>query len=204
MPRLLLIILLLPMLAEARLDSNKYILRDCTPSLHILNIDAPKKTHNSNNLRKKTGQAWFAKGTSMRLQGVVLNQDCIPLYNAKIEIWHNDTKGIAFNEQHDRHFSASGRQFTNNEGEFEFLTIIPGTISGNETPHINIRIKRDGYKDLITKLYFPLHKMNNNDPFFLKYRNQLPIMEHILHDNYEDKIYNIQLILRGNSKHKFY
>lgn len=128
-----------------------------TPSMKVdfLHNNEIGKT---NNLWRKTGLAVPAVGQPIYIRGVVLDKKCVPVPDAVIQIWQADAKGNYFVEGDDKanidpYFSASGTAYTNNLGEYSFITILPGSAE-DERPYIRFRVKQRGFKTLRTKMYF--------------------------------------------------
>jgi protocatechuate 3,4-dioxygenase beta subunit len=48
---------------------------------------------NSNNLRRKSGEGYFATGRKIKIIGRVMDASCIPIPDAIVEIWHADAFG---------------------------------------------------------------------------------------------------------------
>ncbi|MDN5211882.1 hypothetical protein QQ020_07460 [Fulvivirgaceae bacterium BMA12] len=89
----------------------------------------------------------------LKVVGQLFGADCqAPIPNALINVWHCD------HEQHydmeTQEFRCYGRFYTNENGEYWFKSIIPPPVAGRPK-HIHFLVKKiDGYKELVTQLYF--------------------------------------------------
>jgi protocatechuate 3,4-dioxygenase beta subunit len=95
-------------------------------------------------------------GSRLRINGKIFKSDCTtPLPGAMIEIWHCNTKGEYDNDSSE--FRHRAKLITKENGEYSFLTIIPGKYLNGELyrpSHIHFRITAKGYKDLVSQIYF--------------------------------------------------
>lgn len=104
-----------------------------------------------------------ARGRLLALEGRIQGADCKPLVGAKVEIWQADPDGrYKHPGQHgdqplDPHFAYFGFTETDENGAYQFKTIIPGPYrAGNLTraPHIHFTIKHSEYAPFVTEVYF--------------------------------------------------
>jgi protocatechuate 3,4-dioxygenase beta subunit len=107
----------------------------------------------------RVGSGSLAKGTVVVLSGRVLNQRSRTVAAAKVELWQADGNGIYMHpndsrtNQRDRSFQFFGQATTDDMGNFQFRTIMPGYY-GDRPRHFHMKIiQRDG-KSLTTQLYF--------------------------------------------------
>jgi catechol 1,2-dioxygenase len=107
------------------------------------------------------------EGCRIQIKGVVYGPDCTtPLPDAKIEIWHCDTKGEYDNETEQYLHRAS--QKTSATGTYSFKTIMPGKyLNGTlyRPSHIHFRVTATGKKELISQLYFQGDPHIPDDPW---------------------------------------
>lgn len=99
-----------------------------------------------------------AEGKRLRVSGVVQDTAGTPLANAVIEIWQADTRGRyrhpGVPEQlRDRGFQGYGRTVTGADGNYAFLTVLPGRY-GSRPPHVHFRVARPGAAEFVTQMYF--------------------------------------------------
>lgn len=101
------------------------------------------------------------QGQAILITGQVFDGDMQPIPDAMVEIWQADARGY-FNHpedpnqaQADPYFRGFGRSDTVENGRFTFHTIKPGTIPGEPTPYINVRLFSRGMLiHAVTRLYF--------------------------------------------------
>lgn len=93
----------------------------------------------------------------------VVDSTCIPLENARVDIWHCDAQGNYSGYEGQGSDSAlntkdqtflRGTQFTNEAGIASFETIYPGWYRGRTT-HIHYKVFLDEVTILTSQLYFP-------------------------------------------------
>jgi len=204
-----------------------------TPSLKPSFVPEYPILKNGNLLRKE-GESRRALGQYIRIVGRVLDESCLPVENAVVEIWQADHTGKNENDyiipnvwdrkdpDYDRYFAYSGTAQTNNLGEFSFLTIFPGVLDAHdskeqEAPHINVRVSHPVFEALTTRLYFVNHPRNDNDAVLQSLNagektgrkdvRDLVMMEGKALDpthTYEGRIYRKTLVLRGVDPYKQY
>ena len=79
-------------------------------------------------------------------------------------MWQTDSNGnykISSNSEED--FVGNGTAITNNQGDFEFITILPYSREEQTSPHFNVSIIHKEFGNVNTQIYFPLHIANSND-----------------------------------------
>lgn len=101
------------------------------------------------------------------LGDVVDATDCeTPIPEALVEIWYADEEGGYDNNTDD--FLHRGRQLTNENGGYEFQTIVPGRYLNGGTfrpAHIHFRVTAPGYKELVSQIYFKDDPFIESDPW---------------------------------------
>jgi protocatechuate 3,4-dioxygenase beta subunit len=102
-----------------------------------------------------------AKGKTIELAGFVLTRDCKPVARALVDLWHADERG----DYDDRGFRYRGHVFTDAEGRFRFLTVMPAVYVGR-TRHFHVKVQAPGKRLLTTQLYFPNEPGNARDSMF--------------------------------------
>jgi protocatechuate 3,4-dioxygenase beta subunit len=124
------------------------------------------------------GQTRDAQGDVIFVRGQILDENCVPVSAALVEIWQACNSG-RYNHPNDPNqapldplFQYWGRAITNAQGKYEFRTIIPGAYPADETwwrpPHIHYKVHKRGYMELTTQLYFEGHKLNAQDKILQK------------------------------------
>lgn len=134
-----------------------------------------KPIKKSNNLMRKAGSPSKASGNYIQITGIIIDENCLPIPGAVIEIWQADTNGNyewEYDQLHhfdlplegrDKNFLFSGMAQADNRGQFYLMTIFPGS-KDDYAPHINVIVKRHGYETLHTRMYFSQHPRNDSDP----------------------------------------
>lgn len=143
--------------------------RKPTPSRFFsADLSAPEIFFSSNNLIKKTGSFYRGFGEVIFFRGVITDSFGVPINNAIVEIWQANSAGkyhslLEPNSEYiDPYFNMSGKAITNNVGEYNFITIMPGSKVGR-APHININVYHPKFGKLETESYFENHPNNKND-----------------------------------------
>ena len=137
-------------------------------------LSAPETFFSSNNLIKKTGSFYRGFGEVIFFKGVITDSFGVPINNAIIEIWQANSAGkyhslLEPNSEYiDPYFNMSGKAITNNVGEYNFITIMPGSKVGR-APHININVYHPKFGKLETESYFENHPNNKNDYQYTSY-----------------------------------
>lgn len=100
-------------------------------------------------------------GTPMVLTGIVLTQDCKPVAQALVDLWHADDAGVYDNEG----YRLRGHVFSDDQGVYRIETIVPGLYPGR-TRHFHVKIQAPNGPILTTQFYFPDEPGNANDGIF--------------------------------------
>jgi protocatechuate 3,4-dioxygenase beta subunit len=140
---------------------NAQKLDECITTPEIWSVGVLPKVEKSNNLTQSYASFESAQGQKIMLTGKVLDGDCVPISEAKVSVWQANSKGIFQFDREDRngfdkHFKGSGSSFTNNLGDFQFITIYPGKVNGIN-PNIILRVEHPGFATIETKMFFPEH-----------------------------------------------
>ena len=114
-----------------------------------------------------------AKGEIIYIKGVVQGENCEPVSKATIEIWQACATG-RYNHPEDRNpaeldpnFQYFGKAITNEEGEYAFKTIKPGSYPASwfwtRPPHIHFTVRSPKHTELTTQMYFSDEPLNSKD-----------------------------------------
>lgn len=147
--------------------SKVVVMCEFTPALWQL--IPPPEIAKTNNLRRKVGSSEFAEGQFITLHGKITDSSCVPISDAIVEIWQaNSFGGVNYNpglkKQHlDPNFQSTGSMITDNEGQYSFATILPGSTAKNRAPSINIRVRHKDFLPLETVIYFENQPLNSKD-----------------------------------------
>lgn len=123
----------------------------------------------NNNLLRKTGEIINITEPPIIVSGEVVDQYCNPVSDVKIYMWHADQNGeypynllrvavdhSLVNTSNETSFTGNGTATTNNQGQFQFITIYPGTSDDAKKPYINIRTEH--YRFGISENQFKLQE----------------------------------------------
>jgi protocatechuate 3,4-dioxygenase beta subunit len=100
-------------------------------------------------------------GTKLTLTGRVLTTKAQPIAHALLDFWQADASGRYDNQG----YTLRGHQFTNAEGQYQLLTVIPGLYPGR-TRHIHVKVQAPNGPVLTTQLFFPNEPQNSTDGIF--------------------------------------
>ena len=112
-----------------------------------------------------------AGGEILHLAGRVLNAAGSPLPGVRVEIWQCDANGVYLHSgdrrrgMRDRDFQGFGHAIADSGGRYGFRTIVPVPYPGR-TPHIHVKVRRQGRDMLTTQLYRAGHPQNSSDFLF--------------------------------------
>jgi protocatechuate 3,4-dioxygenase beta subunit len=126
----------------------------------------------TNNLRRLVGSPFFAQGVPLYIEGRVFDISGDPIKDVTIQITqtnHYGSYNFLIDKEsavYDENFSSGGVSVTNNLGEYNFLTIMPGHY-GNRAPHIHFNIKHQKF-ELETEMFFENHPLNEMDSKYQK------------------------------------
>lgn len=149
-------------IAGQKISRNK--LNHCIVTKNSINNYEPDVFQKTNNLLRAPGELPIYCGKKIIIKGRLLDQNCVPVTDAKIYLWqvgcdgkypysplraHTDAKLI--NAKNGSSFKGSGTATTNNLGEFTFITTMPGLLA-HQKPHLNIRAEHYILGNLQTRL----------------------------------------------------
>jgi protocatechuate 3,4-dioxygenase beta subunit len=152
-------------LADDRYAAN------CSPTPAISRYPYPSANniYPSGKMARPAGKGDYAAGQLLYVHGRVFDSACVPLRNAKVELWQTNADGryiyAKIGELSNPYptFTGAGMVYTNNEGEFMFETIFPAPLP-NQTPYLNIRISHELMKGgLQSVIYFAGDVRNDDD-----------------------------------------
>jgi protocatechuate 3,4-dioxygenase, beta subunit len=125
-----------------------------------------------------------ALGQRIIVHGRVLDDQGKPVRNTLVEVWQANACGRYHHEvdQHpaplDPHFGGAGRCLTDDDGNYKFITIKPGSYPWGNHPnawrpaHIHFSVFGRAFTErLITQMYFPGDPVFPYDPIFNSIRD---------------------------------
>jgi protocatechuate 3,4-dioxygenase beta subunit len=124
------------------------------------------------------GNNQTAKGKLVIITGTVMDTNCEPIKGALVDIWQACESG-RYNHPDDTNaapldpnFQYWGKAFTNELGQYQFKTIIPGQYPANESwirpAHVHYKVSKKGFVDLTTQMYFKGDKYNDRDAILMR------------------------------------
>lgn len=187
-----------------------------TPSrFFTADISMPDHFSTSNNLAKKAGSFYRAYGEIIFVKGIITDSFGVPVEGAVVEIWQANAAGKYHtlldddSEYVDKYFSMSGRAITDNLGQYDFITIMPGSNPGR-APHINMNIYHEKFGKLETEMYFEDHPYNKGDYQYMAYNveDRKLLTAKVRRSNFNDKnsikICTFNVVMRGVHQYKQY
>jgi protocatechuate 3,4-dioxygenase beta subunit len=119
------------------------------------------------------------QGERIVVTGRLLEEDGRPVRNALVEIWQANAGGRYRHEGDDHpapldpNFSGAGRTLTDDDGQYEFVTVKPGAYPWGNHPnawrpaHIHFSVFGRAFSSrLVTQMYFPGDPLLELDPIF--------------------------------------
>lgn len=100
-------------------------------------------------------------GSRLALSGTVVTTACAPVSRALVDLWQADGAGDYDNSG----FRLRGHVFTDDQGRYQFDTVVPGLYPGR-TRHIHVKAQAPNGRVLTTQLYFPGEAQNARDGLF--------------------------------------
>ncbi|MCZ6886633.1 MAG: dioxygenase [Rickettsia endosymbiont of Ixodes persulcatus] len=161
------------MFAASKTYPNK--LNHCKITRNIFNDYEPKVFETTNNLLRKTGRLSKFYGERILIKGKVLDQNCVPVADAKVYLWQAGSGGKypyeplktrvdkrRFTSESDSSFTGSGTATTNNKGEYYFISMLPYK-SSRYLRSANIRVEHPSLTTLETRLDLSNKNMCDNE-----------------------------------------
>ncbi|MGI8754105.1 MAG: protocatechuate 3,4-dioxygenase subunit alpha [Acidimicrobiales bacterium] len=108
----------------------------------------------------------IAPGSSgaLRVAGRLYDGDGEAVPDGVVEIWQADAAG-GFPPSSPAGWTGFGRDLTDEDGRFEFTTVAPGPVDGDQAPHIDVTVFARGLlQRLVTRIYLPGQAANDADP----------------------------------------
>ncbi len=159
-------------------------------------------------MTRVAGRSGMAKGEAIIIEGAITDMSGNPVADAVIDVWQANAAG-RYNHPRDPNPALQDPDFqgwavirSDADGHYRFRTVKPGAYPATKTwmrpPHIHFKISGQGFRTLITQMYFPNELLNEAD---LLLRNKSPkeqsAMTAKVDGNHEDLTvytYNIVLI----------
>ena len=144
-----------------------------------------------------------AIGKKIKVYGKILDNKCKPITNASLDIWQANSfgkynhKADLSRSRKDNDFFGYMRLLSNEKGEYNFHTILPGGYKVSKdltrTSHIHFKVTSK-QKQLTTQMYFKGNKMNKRDFLFRNtYNNN--VLEASIDENFSNLTYKFDIII---------
>ena len=154
---------------DIHLNSLNY----CNVTKVTINDYEPENFEKTNNLLRKAGQEATYCGEKIIVHGRVLDQNCVPVADAKVYAWQANCNGKypykplknmidadLIDVNNEMTFTGNGIATTNNKGEFHFITTYPQKMHDYPS-HLNVRVEHFSLGNLQTRLTLQGKKVNN-------------------------------------------
>ena len=178
-------------LNSAQQPLGPFFPRPGTPEMPVMenkNPATPIYLANDSDLTVVQGLSGKAQGQIVYVQGKVTTMECKPLAGATVIIWQasesgrynhvgdganhdfvHPKTGEVIERELDSAFQYWGKAITDQDGNYQFKTIIPGFYPADleakwyRPPHIHFMVSAIGYPQLVTQMYFTGKNIVNND-----------------------------------------
>lgn len=100
------------------------------------------------------------------MSGKVITNDCSPVEGASVELWQAD--GASEYHMLAPDFRYRGTFITNSDGSYFFNTVVPGHyLNGSQyrPAHLHFRVTKQGFRSIITQIYFEGDEFIPIDPW---------------------------------------
>lgn len=169
----------------------------------------PQSFETNNNLLRETGQESIYCGEKIIISGKVVDENCVPVADAKVYIWQIDCKGkypykplkpgideTLIHTEKLMTFTGNGVATTNNKGEFHFITVYPPAIH-KLASHVNVRVEHRKLGNLQTRFMLKGHRLENPENY--------PELESIYQAAAKKNvgIYNYQIVMPGSTEDSY-
>lgn len=182
----------------------------CKLTPQAVNDYEPEKFETMNNLLRETGQESLFCGEKIIISGTVVDQNCVPVGDAKIYIWQVDCKGkypyvplknnidnkLVGIDDHRLTFTGNGSATTNNNGEFHFITIYPHPVH-DLASHVNIRVEHRKLGTTQVRLM-----LKGNKVMHPEYHPELGAISKVAVKN-NISVYNYKIVISGDSEDNY-
>ena len=124
-------------------------------------------------LTKLAGRSKSALGRHIFIEGRVSDVSGQPIEGATVELWQANAAGKYAHSRDanpapvDENFQGWAIVPSGKQGGFRFKSVFPGVYpvgaGWSRPPHIHFKVTKNGYRELITQMYFPQHPLNQLD-----------------------------------------
>lgn len=153
-----------------------------TPRIGTTTYPGAERMNRFNKLAMPPGKSIPADGQLVLLYARVFDERCVPISDAKVEMWQTNQFGAyRFATKPELAtpypvFAGAGQTHSDNLGEFMFETIFPGGytirlrngVILKRAPHFNIKIKHKEFGTYETNVWFAGDRRNEEDYVYKK------------------------------------
>lgn len=205
---------------------DNMVVKKCKISKYSHTLDKMPLIYSTNNLRKRTGSTFIAKGKNIILIGKVLDKNCLPISDVRVDIWHADSYGFLLKDKglkniHSQHlgdsilYTQENKKINLHKNKTPIDPAFTGsgsTITSNfgnfyfltilpgklhkQQPYINIKTHHKDFKD------FSCYALLSKDKRGNKVNDNVFYYERTNNDG--DDIYVMYIILSQKNKYKQY
>jgi catechol 1,2-dioxygenase len=138
------------------------------------------------------------EGNRIQIKGRVFQPDCTtPIKDALVEIWHCNIEGEYDNDSDEFRQRAGWK--SDEIGAYSFKTIMPGKYLNGKLyrpAHIHFRVQADGYKELVSQIYFSGDPHITKDPWASQGKAKERILPIIPEDTNGNMVINFDIYLK--------
>jgi len=194
-------------------EPSKCVFSKCTPSFSSETSYQPGTYSTYNDLTRAIGGFENEYSKKILLRGIVLDKECIPIANAKIYLWQKDEYGdyrynkkfapvyekYKMNYKMYSEFKGEGIAYSDNQGQFSFVTVAPLSGRANQDSGvINFLARIKGFPVFETqiKLHKKVTKKEVGDPKILgaRFNQDASVF-------YNQDVYDFSVVMDGENKH---
>jgi protocatechuate 3,4-dioxygenase, beta subunit len=210
------VVLLAAVVRFSHAEEDRAVLNECEITPAIWQMHSWPEAEKTNNLRRKPGESNIAFGQKIQVKGKIIDSTCAPVTGAIVEIWQADGYGNMSNYkgeqtvEYDTYFRGTGTAITDNLGNYEFITVLPGLLKGR-APFINFRVRHADFLPVETVMFFENQKANEYDSVLTnevedRQKDLLVAKgEKYIKNNFEEGvIYRFDITLEGKNRYLNY
>lgn len=158
-------------------------------------------------LTRIEGHTQAAIGRVIEIAGQVLDTQGNPIEDARVELWQANAAG-RYSHPRDANPAPLDLDFqgwaivpSGREGGFRFKTVFPGAYPAapdwTRPPHIHFLIKKTGFVELVTQMYFPGEALNESDLLLSKKNDEDKKRMVSERMEVEHEAYRFNIVLKG-------
>lgn len=193
-------------------EPHKCVFSKCTPNFPSETSYKPENYSTYNDLTRHIGGFENEYAKKILLRGVILDKECIPIANAKIYLWQKDEYGdyrynkefaqahekSQMNEKMYSEFKGEGIAYSDNRGQFSFITVAPLGGKKENSGVINFLARIKGFPIFETQI-----KLHKKDAKVEEKSSQLlgATFNQDASVFYNQDVYDFSVVIDGENKH---